>query len=150
METPMSLRQHAPHLPGRLVSGAFILHSGLEKWKAGREVAEGTHGMASTAFPALAKLPPTRFLKVLAASEIALGAALLVPVVPARVAGAGLTGFSAALLGLYAKVPGLREPGSVWPTQQGMAVAKDVWLLGIGLGLMAVPSASAAGEPAEA
>ncbi|GAC1539485.1 MAG: hypothetical protein NVS3B12_25690 [Acidimicrobiales bacterium] len=56
---------------------------------------------------------------------------------PAAVAGVALSGFSAALLGLYARTPGLRKPGSVWPTPQGTAISKDVWMLGIGLGLLA-------------
>lgn len=36
-----------------------------------------------------------------------------------------------------ARPPALHKPGSVWPTQAGTAVSKDVWMLGIGLGLMA-------------
>jgi hypothetical protein len=51
------------------------------------------------------------------------------------VAGAVLTGFSAGLLGLYLRTPGMRKPGSLAPTEQGLAIAKDVWLLGIGVGL---------------
>ncbi len=82
-------------------------------------------------------LPPNRFTRLLAASEIAIGAALLAPVVPAAVAGAALTGFSGALLGLYVRTPGLRKPGSVWPTHQGIGISKDIWMLGIGLGLLA-------------
>jgi hypothetical protein len=31
----------------------------------------------------------------------------------------------------------MRQPGSIWPTQQGIAVSKDIWMLGIGLGLLA-------------
>jgi hypothetical protein len=31
----------------------------------------------------------------------------------------------------------MRKEGSVFPTQQGTALAKDVWMLGIGVGLMA-------------
>jgi hypothetical protein len=31
----------------------------------------------------------------------------------------------------------MHEPGNVWPTQAGIAVSKDVWMLGIGLGLVA-------------
>ncbi len=31
----------------------------------------------------------------------------------------------------------MRREGSVRPSQQGTAIAKDVWLLGIGLGLVA-------------
>jgi hypothetical protein len=30
----------------------------------------------------------------------------------------------------------MHQPGSIWPTQQGTAVSKDVWMLGIGLGLL--------------
>jgi uncharacterized membrane protein YphA (DoxX/SURF4 family) len=133
----MPFRSSRGHLAGRLATGAFILHTGLEKWSGPAEVAEGTHAMASSVYPVLAKLEPPRFLKLVAAGEIALGATLLNPLVPNRVAGAVLTGFSAALLGLYAKVPGLRKEGSVWPTQNGMALAKDVWMLGIGLDLLA-------------
>ena len=55
---------------------------------------------------------------------------------PAALAGAALTGFSGALLALYARTPALRKPGSIWPSQAGTAVSKDVWMLGIGLGLI--------------
>ena len=69
-------------------------------------------------------------------TEIALGAALLIPVVPAAVAGAGLVAFSGGLLGLYARTPGMRKQGTPLPTQQGTALAKDIWMAGIGLGLV--------------
>ena len=68
--------------------------------------------------------------------EITLGAALLLPVVPAAVAGAGLAAFSGGLLGLYARTPGMRKQGSLFPTQQGIPLAKDAWMMGIGLGLV--------------
>jgi uncharacterized membrane protein YkgB len=58
-------------------------------------------------------------------------------VVPGALAGAALTGFSGSLLAMYLRTPALHKPGSVWPTQAGTAVSKDVWMLGIGLGLMA-------------
>ena len=31
----------------------------------------------------------------------------------------------------------MHKPNSVWPTPAGTAVSKDVWMLGIGLGLLA-------------
>jgi hypothetical protein len=37
---------------------------------------------------------------------------------------------------MYARVPGLRKQGSVRPTQEGLAMAKDIWLMGIGLGMV--------------
>ena len=55
---------------------------------------------------------------------------------PAALAGAGLTAFSSGLLGLYVRTPGMRKKGSPFPTQQGITLAKDVWLVGIGLGLI--------------
>jgi hypothetical protein len=69
-------------------------------------------------------------------AEIAIGAALVLPMVPAWLAGAGLTGFALGTLGLYLRTPGMREEGSLRPTQQGIPLAKDAWMVGIGLALM--------------
>jgi hypothetical protein len=93
--------------------------------------------MAAIAYPVFKEMSPRRFLRLLSVAEIATGATLLVPTAPAWIAGAVLTGFSGGLLGLYARVPGLRKPGSIWPDQKGIAVSKDVWMFGIGLGLLA-------------
>ncbi len=124
-------------LPGRVATGAFILHSGLEKWNGPSAQAEGVHAMAAGAFPFLKSIPPERFLKLLAAGEVLTGALLLAPFVSNAVAGAALTGFSGSLLTMYARTPALRKEGSVWPTPAGIPVSKDVWMLGIGLGLLA-------------
>ncbi|MFE3671164.1 hypothetical protein [Streptomyces goshikiensis] len=78
----------------------------------------------------------TRLRRLLAAGELAIAGALLVPVVPAVAAGAALTAFSTGLLGLYLCTPGMRREGSLLPTEQGTALAKDVWLLGIGASLV--------------
>lgn len=132
----MHLRVKARDLPGRITTGAFILHSGLEKWHADDTRAQAVHGMAAGAFPVLKHIPPARFVRLLSASEIAVGTALLVPVVPSALAGAALTGFSGALVTMYGRTPALRKPGSIWPSRAGTAVSKDVWMLGIGLGLV--------------
>jgi hypothetical protein len=58
---------------------------------------------------------------------------LLLPIVPTALAGIGLAGFSAGLLGLYLRIPGMRHNGSLRPTAQGTPLAKDAWLLGMGL-----------------
>jgi hypothetical protein len=126
----------ARDLPGRITTGAYILHVGLEKWHGDDARAQAVHGMAAGAFPVLKRIPPARFLRLLAASEIAVGTALVVPVVPSALAGAALTGFSGALVAMYGRTPALRKPGSIWPSQAGTAVSKDVWMLGIGLGLV--------------
>ncbi|MEU4834939.1 hypothetical protein [Streptosporangium sp. NPDC023615] len=126
-----------PHqLPARIAVGAYILNSGLGKRSAGPETAEGLHGMAAGTYPFLKDMEPVRFVRLLSTAEIALGAALLIPVVPSLLAGAALTAFAGGLVGLYLKTPGMREEGSLRPSQQGIGIAKDVWLLGIGAGLV--------------
>jgi uncharacterized membrane protein YphA (DoxX/SURF4 family) len=105
-------------LPGRVASGAFILHSGIEKWNGPPAQAEGVHAMAAGAFPFLKSIPPDRFLKLLAAGEIVTGSILLVPFVPNLLAGLALTGFSGSLLAMYARTAALRKPGSVWPPRR--------------------------------
>lgn len=132
----MRLLGQLSHLPPRLATGAYILNSGLSKRHADADAAAGMHGMAAGTYPFLAGIEPKQFAKYLSTAEIALGAALLVPIVPAAVAGAGLAAFAGGLLGLYLKTPGLREEGSIRPTQAGTPIAKDVWMFGIGAGLV--------------
>ncbi|MFJ7198837.1 MULTISPECIES: hypothetical protein [unclassified Streptomyces] len=123
-------------VPPRLAIGAFILNSGLGKLKADAETAEGLHGMACVAYPFLKRIEPERFTRLLAWSEIAVGGTLLAPFVPTRLAGLALTGFSGGLIGLYLRVPGMRQPGSLRPTEAGTPLAKDFWMMGIGLGFL--------------
>ncbi|MGC1206956.1 MAG: hypothetical protein WA880_03260 [Ornithinimicrobium sp.] len=126
---------HPTHIPLRLTTGAFILNSGISKLGADEETAQGIHGMASTAYPMFKGMKPKDFTELLAYGEIALGAALLVPKVPSGVAGTALAGFGAGLLGLYWQVPGMRQENSIRPTPQGLAIAKDSWLVGVGVTL---------------
>jgi uncharacterized membrane protein YkgB len=119
-----------------MATGAFILNSGVNKLSADEETAAQLHGFAVGTYPFLAKLKPKDFARLLAVTEITLGSALLLPFVPSLLAGAGLAAFSGGLLGLYVKTPGMRKEGTPFPTQQGTALAKDVWMMGIGLGLV--------------
>ena len=123
-------------LPSRIAAGAFILNSGIGKLSADETTAAGIHGFAAGAYPFLNSLKPKDFVRALAISEVALGAALLIPVVPDFIAGAGLTAFSGGLLGLYARTPGMRKDGSPFPTQDGIPLAKDIWMAGIGVSLL--------------
>ena len=129
----MRLRDFFP----RLTTGAYILNSGLSKRGADPETAEGLHGMASGAYPALETVDPPQFAKALSTAEIVVGTVLLVPFIPSGLAGAVLTAFSGGLVGLYLRTPGMREEGSLRPTPQGIGLAKDFWMLGIGLGMLA-------------
>lgn len=130
-------RSKAWQVPVRVVTGAFILNSGMTKRGADKDTAAQLHGFAAGTYPQVKAVGPERFVASLSTAEIALGTVLLaIPVVPAVVAGAGLTAFSAGLLGLYARTPGMHQEGSIRPTEQGTAVAKDVWMLGIGAALL--------------
>ncbi|GGX26730.1 hypothetical protein [Streptomyces noursei] len=120
----------------RLATGAFILNAGLTLWRADEETAASVHGTATTAYPFLSALPAEQFTRLLAATEIAVGGALLAPFVPTRLAGVALTGFAGGLVGLYLRLPGMRRPGSLRPTESGLPLAKDVWMLGIGIGFL--------------
>jgi hypothetical protein len=124
------------HLPPRLAAGSFILNAGLTKFEAGDEMAKELHATAAHTYPFFENMDPATFAKVLAMGEVALGGALLTPMVSSRLAGVGLGAFSGALLGLYMNTPGMRRQSSIRPTRQGTALAKDVWLLGIALGLV--------------
>jgi hypothetical protein len=126
----------ARNVPTRVATGAYIAHAGWDKWHGSIEQAQGVHGMAANAFPFLRRVPPKTFLKALAAAEIATGTALLAPVVPNRLAGGALTAFAGGLITMYLRTPAMHKPGSIWPTSAGIAVSKDVWMLGIGLGLL--------------
>lgn len=124
------------HLPLRITTGAYILNSGMTKKDLEGQAAEGLHGMATAALPQLSKMQPDQFATLLSRSEMAIGAALLLPFVPSAVAGAAMAAFGGGLVRLYLKTPGMREEGSIRPTQQGIGLAKDVWLLGAGLTLV--------------
>jgi hypothetical protein len=132
MALPITLTE----IPARVSAGAFILNSGLGKRGVEQDAATGMHGFATGTYPFLKSVPPEQFIKVLSTSEIVLGAALLTPFVPTIVAGAALTAFSGGLLGLYLQTPGMRKEGSLAPTPEGLALAKDSWLVGIGLSIM--------------
>ncbi|GLY70509.1 hypothetical protein Atai01_71280 [Amycolatopsis taiwanensis] len=124
------------HLPVRVMTGAFILNSGYTMRSADAAAAGRLHGFASGTYPGLRKVDPQIFVRLLSGGEMLLGAALLIPVIPSAVAGAGLAAFAGGLVGLYFGTPGMRRQGSIRPTEEGLGLAKDVWLLGIGASLV--------------
>lgn len=133
----MKPRIKAREIPGRLTTGAYILHAGWEKLRADSDRAASVHAFTERAFPIVKRLSPETFIRCLAVGEVLTAAALLTPMVPRAVAGSLLTGFSGGLMALYLRTPELRRPGSIWPSTSGTGVSKDVWMLGIGLGLLA-------------
>ncbi|MBN9608954.1 MAG: hypothetical protein BGO26_14880 [Actinobacteria bacterium 69-20] len=123
-------------MPGRIATGAYILNSGISKRHATPERAGGLHTMAASAFPLVKDMPAETFVRRLSTAEIVTGATLLNPLVPTAVAGAALAAFSGGLVTLYFRSPGTRLPGSIRPSDQGTALAKDTWMFGMALGFL--------------
>ncbi len=131
----MSFAAKLRRAPVRIAAGAYILNSGVGKLSGDEDTASGIHGTAAGAYPIVKKVNPKLFLKLLAIGEITVGSTLLLPIVPAGLAGLALTGFAGALVGMYIKTPALHDK-YLRPTGPGVAIAKDTWLLGIGTGLV--------------
>lgn len=115
----------------RGVTGAFVLNSGLGKRGMPAEAAQGLQGFAATGIPAMAKMDPETFRDFVAYSEIGVGAALLTPVVPKKLAGAALGVFSAGLLSMYFRNPEMTESDGIRPSQEGLSLSKDAFMLAI-------------------
>lgn len=120
----------------RAAPGAFILNSGIGKLGMPAEMAEALQGMAAKGVPPLGDLTPEQFGKFLSYGEIAVGAALLLPFVPRKVAGLGLAAFSGSMMSMYLRTPAMTEADGVRPSQDGTALAKDSWLLAIAAALI--------------
>lgn len=126
------------HVPVRVATGLVILDQGLSKLAADEDRAAWLHERAVTAFPQLKQLDPKDFAQLLSACEITLGGSLLaIGIVPSGLAGLGLAGFGGALTRLYFSAPGMRREGTLAaPSQQGITLVKDSWMLAIGSALV--------------
>ena len=131
----MSIAAKLRRAPLRLATGAFILNSGLNKFKGDEPTAQALHGMGAGAYPVLERVKPKQFLTLLAVTETTVGGLLLLPLAPAGLAGLALLGFSGALVGLYARTEGMHDK-YLRPSQAGTAIAKDVWMAAIGAALI--------------
>ncbi|GAA1347102.1 hypothetical protein [Falsarthrobacter nasiphocae] len=120
----------------RAIPGAWILNSGIGKLGMDNGTAGYLKGMAASGIPALGDLSDEQFKKFIVGGEIAVGSALLLPFVPNRLAGLALGGFAAGMLSMYFKNDEMTESDGIRPTQDGVPMAKDMWLAAIALGLV--------------
>lgn len=119
----------------RVIPGAFILNSGIGKLGMDESASAGLQNMAATGIPLMKEIPTEKFGDFIAYSEIGIGATLLAPFIPDRLAGMILTPFAAGLLSMYFGNPENTEDDGIRPSQKGLPLAKDSFLLAIGLGL---------------
>lgn len=120
----------------RAVPGAFVLNSGIGKLGMDEGTAAYLQQAAAKGVPSVGEMTPEQFKKFLSYGEIAVGGALLAPFVPTRVAGAALGALSAGFLAAYFRTPEMTQDDGIRPTQEGTAVAKDMWLAAIAVALM--------------
>lgn len=120
----------------RLVSGAYILNSGVGKLRLPEESAKNLQSMTANAIPQVEKVDPAVFGKAVAMGEIVVGSMLLTPFIPSRLAGLGLGAFAAGLVATYLKTPGMTESDRLRPSEKGGAMAKDFWLVGMAVALV--------------
>lgn len=123
----MKLRQ----IPARVAAGAYLINSGINKLDLPEETVASLQDLGAQGVPQIKQIDRAQFGKLLAYGEIAMGGLLLLPFVPGWLAGLPVTAFSAGLLNAYRKTPGMTVDG-IRPTQEGIGMAKDVFLLGIG------------------
>lgn len=120
----------------RAVPGAFILNSGIGKLGMDEGTATYLQQTAAHGVPMVENMTPAQFGKFLSYGEIAVGAALLLPFVPTRLAGAALTTFSAGLVANYFSIDSMTQDDGIRPSEDGTALAKDTWLAAIGVSLL--------------
>lgn len=120
----------------RLIPAAMIINSGIGKLSMDAQSSAGLQQFAATGIKEMEKLPSDKFGKFIGISELAVGGALAAPFIPNRLAGAALTVFGSGLMTLYFNNEGNTLEDGVRPSESGLPLAKDSWLVAIGLGLM--------------
>lgn len=120
----------------RLIPAALIINSGIGKLGMDAESSAGLQKMAATGIKQMEQIPSDKFGQFIGASELAVGSALAAPFVSNRLAGAALTAFGSGLMTMYFNNDENTLEDGIRPTQAGMLLAKDSWLVAIGLGLM--------------
>jgi hypothetical protein len=122
--------------PQRIVFGAFFAHVALSHKDLDENGAKGLRRFAAAGYPFLEQFSPTLFAKGMVTAEFIVAGSLLVPVVPPVIGATALTAFGSGLMGVYARAPGMRRDGSLRPTDIGMSVAKDSWMVAAGLSVL--------------
>ncbi len=120
----------------RAIPGAYILNSGINKFGMDEGTITYLRDEAAKGMPMFADMAPGDFQKVLGFGELSVGAALLLPMVPNRLAGMALGTLSAALLSNYFSDPTKTQADGIRPSAEGTSLAKDSWLMAIAIALV--------------
>ena len=133
----MEISANVRRAPLRLTTGAFVLNSGVNTFGADDETSKRMQASAAKLVPQVERMDPRTFSKVLAAGEVTLGTALMLPIVPAAVAGLGLTAFAASVLATQRPSNGQHaDTTGEQPANQAVPHATEAWMLGAGVSLL--------------
>jgi ElaB/YqjD/DUF883 family membrane-anchored ribosome-binding protein len=120
----MAISADLRRAPLRLTTGALVINSGISQFNADAEASAKLHQTASKYVPQLERLDPQVFSKMVAAGQLTVGAALLVPIVPSVAAGLGLSLLGGSLAATKWRTDGMQTP------------TEDVLLAGSGVSLL--------------
>ena len=120
----------------RLAAGSFILNSGIGKLHADEITAKGLHSMAMGTYPFVDNAEPMVFARSLGRRRNPDRCDPAVAVCFAALGRRDPRRILRRAAAMYRETPGMTEEDGVRPTKKGVPLAKDVWMLGIGLGLM--------------
>lgn len=120
----MAISADLRRAPLRLTTGALIINAGIAQFNADEESSRTLHQTAAQYVPQVGRMDPRVFSRSLAAGQLTLGAALLLPVVPTAAAGLGLSLLGASLAATKWRTPGMRTP------------TEDVLMAGSGVSLL--------------
>ena len=114
-----------------------MLNSGVSTFTATDERTKRLQSTVATLVPQVERMDPRTFAKALGAGEVALGTALMLPVVPAAVAGLGLSAFAASLIATRRPSSnGQHAEAATDTTTQAVPNATEAWMLGSGVSLL--------------
>jgi hypothetical protein len=132
----MELSANVRRAPLRLTTGAFVLNSGVSTFSATEEQTKKLQSTAAKLVPQVERMDPRTFAKVVGAGEVTLGTALMLPIVPAAVAGLGLTAFAASLLAARPSGNGQHTDSEPETGKSAVPHATEAWMLGSGVSLL--------------
>jgi hypothetical protein len=137
----MELSANVRRAPLRLTTGAFVLNSGVTRFNADEQTSKRLQQTAAQWLPQVNRMDSRTFAKTVAAGEVALGTALMLPVVPAAIAGLGITAFAASLLAARGSAAGQHVGPTGVPTESttpepAVPKATEAWMLGSGVSLL--------------
>jgi hypothetical protein len=122
----MGISAKARRAPLRLTTGAYVLNTGIATFGVDDDASARLQSTVATYVPQANRLDPRTFSKVVAAGEVTLGTALLLPIVPTAAAGLALTAFGGSLLATRWRTPDATSAPAV----------TDAWLTGSGASLL--------------